>query len=608
MRTLVALLIFLLTLGVTHAQEFANPFGKGVQPILSQPLEWVSALSADAPSLPSAFSANPETWIFAPYLTKKALPTTAGRDVWLKFSLAATAAPQSWIIRIPRLTVRKIHLYDLDVSALRPVQSAGIAIPHSAWSRSTRTPSFDVVTSNVEKTFFLRFEHHSPIPERPELMTQSDFTDGSERVGILIGLLLGMFGMLMIACVATFSVARNTVFLSLSAFVATTLVHYLVLTGYGGWRIWPDNAYVTQAMQWSAPLLNMSACCWFFAQASRASDISKSAYRLLGLVAVACLGLAVVRLINMDLIERSFFSYWAMFVLFIVIAVMLWLSARGMRGSLWLLAGLSPMAAAGASRLAYNAGWLPSIEFTLVASVFLTQIGLVWLFVALIWRNRASLLSSELAAALNDSDAATGLITERVTLTRLPQMLMRATRLELGCGVIMLRWLNYPQLMSTLSPEAQKAMLKYVGLVLNRVARDIDTAARLEGGHFMLLVEGPTSRSTLSSLSTQVLTACIRASDKFGQPSPFNFHIAIWQATLVPTSADEVMEALKTRLNQMSFDSKRPVQFVDSAASDIAGEANHDLTQRRDDVIAKIDAIEASPSVRAVLMPEQLEK
>lgn len=608
MRTLVALLIFLLTLGVTHAQEFANPFGKGVQPILSQPLEWVSAPSADAPSLPSAFSANPETWIFAPYFTKKALPTTAGRDVWLKFSLAATAAPQSWIIRIPRLTVRKIHLYDLDVSALRPVQSAGIAIPHSAWSRSTRTPSFDVVTSNVEKTFFLRFEHHSPIPERPELMTQSDFTDGSERVGILIGLLLGMFGMLMIACVATFSVARNTVFLSLSAFVATTLVHYLVLTGYGGWRIWPDNAYVTQAMQWSAPLLNMSACCWFFAQASRASDISKSAYRLLCLVAVACLGLAVVRLINMDLIERSFFSYWAMFVLFIVIAVMLWLSARGMRGSLWLLAGLSPMAAAGASRLAYNAGGLPSIEFTLVASVFLTQIGLVWLFVALIWRNRASLLSSELAAALNDSDAATGLITERVILTRLPQMLMRATRLELGCGVIMLRWLNYPQLMSTLSPEAQKAMLKYVGLVLNRVARDIDTAARLEGGHFMLLVEGPTSRSTLSSLSTQILTACIRASDKFGQPSPFNFHIAIWQATLVPTSADEVMEALKTRLNQMSFDSKRPVQFVDSAASDIAGEANHDLAQRRDDVIAKIDAIEASPSVRAVLMPEQLEK
>jgi len=608
MRILVTLSIFLLTLGATHAQEFSHPFGKGVQPVLSQPLQWVSAPSIDAPRLPGAFSADPEAWAFAPYSAKTVLPTTAGRDVWLKFALAATPASQSWIIRIPRLTVQKVRLYDLSANALEPVQSAGIAIAHSAWSRNTRTPSFEVVTSNVDKTFFLRFEHHSPVPERSELMSQSDFTDGAERVGILIGLLLGMFGMLMIACAATFSVARNTVFISMAAFVATTLLHYLVLMGYGGWRIWPDNAYITQAMQWSAPLFNMAACCWFFAQASRASDISKSAYRLLCVVGLICLGLAVVRLINMDLIERRFFSYWALFVLSVIIAVMLWLSARGMRGSLWLLAGLSPMAAAGGSRLAYNAGWLPSIEFTLVTSVFLTQVGLVWLFVALTWRNRASLLSSELAAAVNDSDAATGLKTERVTLTRLPQMLMRATRLKLGCGVIMLRWLNYPQLMSTLSPEAQKAMLKYVGLVLNRVARDIDTAARLEGGHFMLLVEGPISRITLSSLSTQILTACMRASDEFNQPNPFNFHIAIWQATLVPASADDVMEALKTRLNQMSFGTKRPVQFVDAATSDMAGEGNEELAQRRDDVMAKIAAIEASPSVRAVLMPEQPKK
>ncbi len=607
MRFLVSFLVILLTMGATQAQEFSHPYSKGIQPVLSQPLQWVGAMSADAPSLPAAFSANPQAWAFAPYSAKTVLPTTAGSDVWLKFTLAATAAPQSWIIRIPRLTVQKVHLYDLNVNALEPVQSAGLAIAHSAWSRSTRTPSFEVVTSNVEKTFFLRFEHHSAVPERPELMSQSDFTDSSEQVSILIGLLLGMFGMLMIACVATFRVARNTVFLSLAAFVATTFLHYLVLMGYGGWRIWPNNPYVTQAMQWSAPLFNMAACCWFFAQASRARDISKLAYRLLCAVALGCLVLAVVRLAHIDLIERSLLSYWAMFVLLVIIAVMLWLSSRGMRGSIWLLAGLLPMAAAGGSRLAYNAGWLTSIESTLVFSIVLTQTGLTWLFLALIWRNRAALVSSELAAALNDSDAATGLIHERVALIRLPQMLRRATQLKLGCGVIMIRWLNYAPMMRSLSPEKQNALLKHLGQVLNRVARDIDTAARLETDHFMLLIEGPISRSTLSSLSTQILTACIRASDKFGQPNPFEFHIAIWQATLLPVSAPEVAEALKTRLNQMSFGTKRPVQFVDAAASDQT-EDGHESNQRRENRVAKIDAIEASPSVRAVLMPESPQK
>lgn len=69
------------------------------------------------------------------------------------------------------------------------------------------------------------------------------------------------------------------------------------------------------------------------------------------------------------------------------------------------------------------------------------------------------------------------------------------------------------------------------------MARDIDTAAHLADGHFMILVEGPVSRRTLTSLSTQILTACIRCSDKFGLPNTFNFHIAIWQATLAPISA-----------------------------------------------------------------------
>ena len=608
MRYLVSLLVFLLTLDSVQAQEFSRFDGNGAQPVLSQPLEWVSATSAEASSLPGAFTVSPAAWAFAPYSAKTILPTAAGRHVWLRFTLAPTPAAQSWIIRVPRLTVQKISLYDLTFSGFEPQQSAGLAIAHNAWSRSTRTPSFEVVTGNVEKTFYLRLEHHSPMPERPELMSQSDFTGGAEQISILIGLLLGTSGMLMIACTAAFSATRQVVFISLAAFVAGTLLHYLVLMGYGGWWLWPGNAHITQAMQWSAPLLNMAACCWFFAQASRASDISKSAYHLLCLVALACVALALARFVNIDQIERKFFTYWALFVLFVIVAVMLWLSARGMRGTLWLLAGLSPIAAAGASRLAYNAGWLTSIESTLVTSVFLTQLGLASLLVALVWRNRAALISSELATALNGLDASSGLVHKRAALIRLTQMLSRATQLKLGCGVIMVRWLNYAELMGKLSPERQNAMLRHLGQVFNRVARDVDTAARLEDDYFLILVEGPISRTTLSSLSTQILTACIRASDKFGQPNSFDFHIAIWQGALVSESAEAVIEALNTRLNQMSFGTKRPVQFVDVASSDRDAEADQELAQRRQDVMAKIDAIEASPSVRAVLMPDKPKK
>lgn len=603
MRHLVTFLFFLLSAGTAQPQGFDRTYNKSIQPSLSQPLLWVSAPSVAAPSLPKAFATNPDAWAFAPYTASTALPTSVGRDVWVKFTLAASPTAQSWIVRIPRLTIQKVSLYNLEANGFEPVQSAGALIAHNAWNRATRTPSFEVVTSNIEKTYFLRFEHHSSVTERPELMSQTDFADGAGRIGTLLGLMLGMFGMLMMACAAAFAVARNTVFISLAAFVTAILLHYLVQMGFGGWRIWPNSVYLNQAMRWTAPLMAMAACCWFFAHATHAKDISKSVYRLLSLVALVSLGLGLFRLIGIDQMPRNFLNGWAAFVLLIIVSSLLWLSLRGMRGNFWLLAGLLPIAAAAASHLAYSFGWLAHIEFALVTSVFLTQIGLGWLFVALVWRSRAALLSSELAAALNNSDAATGLIRERVALTRLPQMLRRATQLKSGCGVIMLRWHNYAQLMSTLSAEKQNAMLKQLGLVLHRVARDIDTAARMGDNQFMILVEGPISRSTLTSLSTQILTACIRSSDKFRLPNAFNFHIAIWQATLVPVSADEVTEALKTRLNQMSFGTKRPVQFVDAASSDVSAEPHQEFTQRRDDLVAKIDAIEALPSVRAVLTP-----
>ena len=608
MRCFITFLLFLLAISTAKAQEFDRIYSQSIQPVLSQPLLWVSVPSIASASLPEAFAVNPGVWAFAPYTSKTVLPTRIGQDAWVKFTLAATPKPQSWVIRIPRLTVKKVSLHEIDANGFWPVQSAGASIAHNAWNRKTRTPSFEVMTSTLEKTYYLRFEHRTAITERPELVSQTDFADAVTRLGTLLGLMFGIFGLLMLACIAAYVVARNTVFLSLAAFVAAALLHYLVQIGFGGWRIWPGSVHLNQTMQSTAPLLAIAACGWFFAHASHAKDISKSVYRLLGFVALVSLGLGLFGLINVDQIQRRFLMGWAVIVLLAIACSLLWLSLRGIRLNLWLLAGFLPIATAAVAHLAYGYGWLAHIEFALAASVFMTQVGLAWIYMVLVWRSRAALLASELAAALNTSDAATGLIKKRVALTRLPQMLRRAEQLKLGCGVIMLRWLNYPELMGKLNPEKQAAMLKQLGSVLNRVARDIDTAARLDGDCYMILVEGPISRSKLSLLSTQILTACIRASDKFGLPNSFNFHVAIWQAAQLPMSAEEVIQTLKIRLNQMSLGTRRPVQFVDAAASKLTAKANYEVARRRGELMAKIDAIEASPSVQAVLLPEKAQK
>ena len=611
MRWLVAFLFFFLNalaVGCAHAQDFSHVYSKSVQPVLSQPLQWVSAASTAAPNLPEAFLVNPGAWVFSPYTFDTTLPTATGNDAWLKFTLAATPMPQSWVVRIPRVTIRKVSLYESNANGFLPAQAAGTSIAHSAWIRNTRTPSFEVVSGNTDKTFYLRIEHYTAVIERPELLSQADFADGATRVGTLLGLMFGMFGMLTLACLVVCGVARKTVFVSLAAFVLAMLLHFLVQLGYGGWRLWPNSASIDFAMNWTAPLIAMATGCWFFAQASYAKDISKPIYGLLCWLAVGSLGLGLYRLINAEQLPRSFLNAWALMVLVTVVASLLWLSLRGLRTNLWLLAGLLPLVAVGGTSLARNLGWSGHTEVVLANSVLLAQIGLMSLFVALLWRSRTALLSSDLAIALNQTDETTGLIRERVARIRLPSMLSRANHLKLGCGVIMLRWHNYPQLKTALSVNEQSVVLRFLGQLLSRAVREVDTAAHFGDGHFILLIEGPVGRQGLSSLATHIVTSCLRESDNFKQADALTLHMAIWHAAAVPTAADEVLEALKTRLNQMSYGTKRPVQFVDVASSDMATESNSEQIRRRDDVMAKINAIEASPSVHAILMPDKPRK
>ncbi len=601
MRTLWLLLLGLLS-AVGHAQVFDRLYPDSAQIALAKPLEWVAAPKGTV-ATPDQFNALPDAWRFQPYTDDTVLPTSATQEVWVRFTLAVTPMRQVWFVRMARASIVKVSFFSLDGAGQWQVQSAGESIAPSQWALRTRSPSFEVQSSSRgEQTYYMRFEHRTGITERPMLITPIEYIDGSSRVGMLIGLLGGMFGLLSVLCLAAFVIARNMVFLWFGAFVVALMFSQATLIGFGGWRLWPHSAHLNQVMGWVTGCLALATGAWFCARASYARDSHIWIYRLLCALALGSLLLAVLAATNLEVFSREMRNAWVALVTVLVIGSLAWMALRGQRWNAVLMVGLVPIGLATMARLAYNLGWVPQVEFAQVAGVFSAILGLLWLMLALVWRSRTSLLSTELAAALDNYDAITGLVQERVAKIRLPQMLLRATQLKLGCGVIMLRWVDYAPLMASLSPEKQNAMLKQLGHVLNRVARDIDTAARMGDGYFLILVEGPINRSALSSLCTQILTACIRLSDKFGMPNAFNFHMAIWHANVVPCSDEEVLEALKTRLNQMSYGTRRLVQFVDMASSDPGPEQLDEFNQRRDQLIAKIDAIEASPSLQAPLL------
>ena len=599
----------LLVAGFANAQEFDRLHPDSIQPQLSQPLQWVGAVNPAQTGLPDAFLINPGNWAFQAYTDSTSLPTSAGSNAWARFTLAATNAPQSWIVRVPKNTIDKVSLHKALPDGSWQVQAAGMAIAPAQWSLPAREPTFEVQSSSEPQTYFMRFEHSEPIAERPELMSPIDFADDASRVGTLIGLMFGMSGIFMVMCIAAFrladSTAFNTVFLSLAAFIATILLTNLVLMGYGGWRLWPDSVYLNQAMRWTAPLLTLAAGSWFCLQASYAKATSTAIYRLLVFAACGSLLLAGVTFATAGDLPHNVFNGWVAFVLAAEVISLLWLCLHGQRWNWWLLSGLMPIAAAAAGRLAYNFGWHSQADLAQTASVFLTEAGLMWLFLALAWRSRAALLTNERKLAFQSYDAATGLTLASVVKVFLPRLLLRAERQNLSCGVMLIRWVDYDKKMRALSFGQRSDALALFGRLLQRVVRDIDTAACFDNGDFLVLIEGPVNRTALASLGTQVISSCLRASSKAGKPGLFDLHIAIWQSVEQAATSNDVLEQLNTRLSQMSAGTQRAVQFVDTASTVPAADSAQARTLRSQQVIDKINAIESSPRLPPIAITKR---
>ncbi len=584
------LVLLCLVLHPGQAQDFGRLYGDSVTITLAEPLQWV-AVPKDSIVSPDAFTAA-GPWRLQPYTGTTALPTSASQDVWATFSLPATESLQTWFIRLPGQALIKVSLFSRGPQGDWRVQSAGLALAPADWSLRTRVPSFELQTrSDRAQTYYLRFENNRALTGRPMLLSPVEYVDGASRVGVVIGLMWGMFSVLAALSLAAFAMARNRVFLWFCVVVVTLMFAQLVLIGYGGWRMWPTSAYLNQVMGWISSTLAMAAGAWFCAHASYARSGHPYIYRLLAAITAGSLLMAGLMAIP-ELIPRDLRNLWLALATLTILGSLLWMSVRGQTWNLLLLLGTAPIGLATLARIFYNAGWVLNLESAQAAGVLSAMVGLLWIFFVLAWRSRAALFSNHRIAALANYDPASGLMLPRVVDNRLSQMLLRARRRRSECGIVLLRWLNQAPSPDELNDHKRSVALSRVGEILRRAARDMDTVVRYEENLFLMLVEGPVNREAVSEVSTKILADCIRLSDKLDEPDAFNLHIAIWHGTPDEQTGQQIIDSLKTRLRRMTPGPRRYVQFID-AAGEPASLPPEEST-RREGLVAKINAIEDS--------------
>lgn len=590
LRSFFGLLLGLL-LQAAHAQDFDRLWEGSATVALAAPLQWVAVPKGSITS-PEAFTAAGPSDL-QPYTSTTALPTSDKHDVWVSFSLPATETLQTWYIRLPGQVISKASLFSPTPQGGWIVQSAGRALAPADWSLRTRVPSFELQTrSDGMQTFYLRYENWRVITGRPMLLSPVEYIDGASRVGVVIGLMWGMFTVLAVLSLAAFAMARTRVFWWFGALVVTLMFTQLVLIGYGGWRMWPGSVHLNQVMGWVSGMLSIAAGAWFCIHASYARSSHPHIYRLLATITAGSLLMAGLMATGQDFIPRDLRNLWLALATVAILGSLIWMALRGQLWNLLLLLGTAPIALAALARVFYNVGWVMNIEVAQTAGVLSAMVGLLGIFMVLAWRSRAALFSTHRGAALANYDPASGLMLPRVIDGRLTQMLVRARRQRLECGLLMLRWLDQTPSPDELSDPKRSTALSRIGEILRRAARDMDTVVRYDENQFLMLLEGPVSRTGVSEISTKILADCIRLADKLDDPNAFNLHIAIWHDMPGKQTGQSIIHSLKTRLNRMVSGPRRYVQFVDSAGEPESIPAED--STRREDLLAKINAMETS--------------
>jgi two-component system, sensor histidine kinase LadS len=584
------------------AQEPGKAVGDSTALQLTIPLQW-QALPKGAVQNPGDFNDPAKSAAFVNLVPQSVLPTTPEREVWLRFALPATAMVQSWYLRIPRVRLEQATLFYLDEQSRWMSQAAGENIAIASWPIPTRLPSFQLA-SRVDRvqTYYLKLEHRSAVTEHPELISPNKYLDDAVLAGSLVGLMVGLFSLLILLSLLTAYVYRNMHFVWFAIYVFLLLLLQLVMIGFAAHRLWPHSVYLNKTMIWIGALWALGACLWFIVQVSYAKEAFPRVYKIsLGFMAVLVLT-SIAYALNHHSFPNALLSGVTGLAMVWGLGCLGWMAWRSQRW-LWLVAGgFAPLMLSMLTRLAYNFGWVRHIEITQVWSVVTSIVGMVIVYAGLILRNRELFAAMERKAAMAHTDAATGLTAAHIGAMRLPRMLVRSAHAQQPCAAILVQWLDYKKYIDPLPVAHQGVVLSHLGERLRHAARHIDTVVRLDEDQFLYLVESPISREAVNAMATKILTSCLRPALHLMQRDAYNVHIAAWVSSNITLTDAEVMEALRTRLNHMQHGTPRKVQFVQSPLSSGLGDTHREADSGllNQDVLAKIDALEASAAAESI--------
>ena len=567
MRWATARLLVMAMLLATSFAALAQPGASAIPPVALRDAEpqldvqdrvgvWIDA-GGDA-SIADAVRAP-----FQPATPRAVYHLPGDAALWMHLRVQRGAMErQQWLLKIPVPLVDRVTVFQPDGSSWRE-ESAGDTLAVRQWPEPGRYPLFRLgVRSGESRDIYIRIRHATAASFPMELVTQSRHSAQVQVEYLVLGLAFGALLLLIAGCLAKCWAYRDAVFGWYALYASVTCLAVASFTGVAAHILWPGFGLLQDAPTAMLGCAAVGAALLFIRGSLGLRRRLPLWDRLMLWSGLAGLALVVVPPLTPKAIHLPVVGWYMVASVAAGLVVSAWAWWRGDTVARWIFAAQLPMALSVLVNVFRTMGWADiavSSQYLVVASL---TVEVPLLLVALFIRSRDRHSAQVREQALSSHDGLTGLLAPHLFTDRLRQVVARYRRNGENAAVMYIDLVNHARIREVFGPAvAEQSILRSV-IKLHRLLRDVDTVSRVGEARFAVILEGASSRSSVTERATRLIAAGLMPLPGLKPDVTLQFHIAALLLSERPLDAEEAQSVLDGQLSRMSPRTRRPIRFI----------------------------------------------
>lgn len=438
-----------------------------------------------------------------------------GKALWLRFTATITDPQSHWFLELPLATMDDVTLYWQDDKRQWVHEQAGDIVPRSQWPVADRLPMFQLIQQrSVPSVYYLRVAHaRVPFSAPLHIYRSTALVAQRELDHFFLGAYFGLIVLVALVCLALARAMRDGSFLQYVVYVVTIGIAQASFTGIAGQYLWPQATTWADLSSFFFTSLAAAAGLWFVRYVVKprqySAALDTTALILIALqIAVTCIDLVHPTLLGFRI--NTAIMMGSVLAVYAVIGYAWKNQDKTVR---WLALSFLPVVLGVVPALLRNAGVINTSFWTQYGSLLGSAVEMPLLLYCLVLRSAVRSEGRARAAGLPTKDPLTGLANMRELLRQIHGTMTRATRNRQQYSLVLVELTNYAWFVKEHGREMGDRALVLLGTRLQLIARDIDTAGRIDDNHFVLLIEGPCKPAHVVKIAAQITATARRPSD-----------------------------------------------------------------------------------------------